>query len=423
MRNSDNVLYKLAREVTLAGADDVAYDGLRVLQHPARFQQFLTGDGLSIVPVTVELWPSLSCDARCPTCPFRISDARNEADAEESLHLINMDVFRWIISSLEEAGVKSVFLTGGGEPLLHPMIGTIAEDLNRSNLSWAGFTNGSQLTPATAERLFRSNPAFFRVSFDAGNARLYRETYGGKGEEFELVKVNIMEAGKVAAKIGYKGFGVGFSLLPNIKDSDLIDIRDALIQFVLLSNGGVAYATFRPRVVHYRNNAVLVPQKWSGQYHNLAQRIRDIVVTPISDSFPGTMRFDHKFGAFSDSDRDIGSTGGWGASWITTIDHLGRGYTMTEMCGSSSREYIWGDLSNGKSFLSQWNSEKRREAQKAIIDQKIGIPVANRFREIDAFLNRVKALYPNSLDKHTALAALEGVNEWDFHKSSRYEFV
>ena len=131
--------------------------------------------------------------------------------------------------------------------------------------------------------------------------------------------------------------------MPNINAADLFDIRTTLIEFIRTSQSGVAYASFRPRVVHYHNNEVVVPQKWSGQYLKLAQIIRDVIVTPISKDFPGAMRFDHKFGAFSDSDRGHASTGGWGAAWVTTIDHLGRGYTITEMCGSSESKYIWGD--------------------------------------------------------------------------------
>ena len=82
MQQLENPLYRLARAATIVGADDVAYDGLRVLQHSSRLKQFLTGDELNIVPVTVELWPALSCDSRCPTCPFRISDARDVADID-----------------------------------------------------------------------------------------------------------------------------------------------------------------------------------------------------------------------------------------------------------------------------------------------------------------------------------------------------
>ncbi len=68
---SPNPLYDLAQRVTATGLDDVAFDGLRVLQHPERFRKFLMGQELDIVPATVQMWPSLSCNVRCPTCPYR----------------------------------------------------------------------------------------------------------------------------------------------------------------------------------------------------------------------------------------------------------------------------------------------------------------------------------------------------------------
>src|SRR6185436_19810692 len=114
---TNNPLYDLAMEVTAVGPDDVSFDGLRVLQHPERFRQFLLGEELDIVTVIVQMWPSLSCDVQCPTCPYRLTDARDKADATDELYLMPLDLFRKTIASLERAGVKSVFLTGGGEPL------------------------------------------------------------------------------------------------------------------------------------------------------------------------------------------------------------------------------------------------------------------------------------------------------------------
>jgi hypothetical protein len=160
----------------------------------------------------------------------------------------------------------------------------------------------------------------------------------------------------------------------------------------------------------------------AGRYENLAQRIDDLVLLPLLKvGLP--VRFDHKFGAFVDSDRLTPPAGGWGSAWITTIDHLGRGYTLTEMCGSTAKKYIWGDLSDGRGFEHHWNSHVRRDAQKSLISGAIAIPVANRFREIDAFLNAAHRVLPYTVRGSTASSLLRDVETWAFHRSSRSEFI
>ena len=104
-----NPLYQLARRVTEIGPDDVAFDGLRVLQHPERFRKFLMGQELDIVPVTVQMWPSRSCDVRCPTCPYRLTYARDEAYRDDARHLMPFDLFKPLVLSLNMPEFKPRF--------------------------------------------------------------------------------------------------------------------------------------------------------------------------------------------------------------------------------------------------------------------------------------------------------------------------
>jgi hypothetical protein len=419
-----NPLYDLARSVTAAGPDDVAFDGLRVLQHPERFRKFLLGDELDIVPVTVQLWPSLSCDVRCPTCPYRMTDARDIADADdENLHLMPLPLFRELIASMKRAGVKSVFLTGGGEPLLHPDLTTMAADMHALGLAWGIFTNGITLNDEIAEKLFRAKPGFFRVSLDAGNRALYKKIYATSPETFDLVKSNVISAGKVARRLGYNWFGVGFAVMPNITHADIVDMRDTFIELIEESQLGVNLASFRPRVVHHHNDQVVVPQKHSGRYRNLAQHIRDEIELPILARYGDRVRIDHKFGAFSDCDRESPPKGGWGGSWIATLDHSASGSIVSHMTGASNNPTGWGSALQGGDFITAWNSERRRHAQKIVIDGTIKLPVANGFRTVDAFLEKVKDTFPEPLDEETVDGLMEGIDDWDIHRSKRPVFV
>jgi organic radical activating enzyme len=423
MHVQSNPLYQLARRVTEIGPDDVAFDGLRVLQHPERLRQFLMGKELEIVPVTVQMWPSLSCNVRCPTCPYRLTDARDEADRDEALHLMPLDLFKPLVRSLKHAGVKAVFLTGGGEPLMHPAIASMAAELHSIGLSWGLFTNGSYLTPELAEKLLRAKPGFFRVSLDAGNPDLYSKIYATDPEAFEVIKSKIIAAGKVAAQLGYNWFGVGFAVMPSASNTDIDDMRETFIQLIDESNMGVNFASFRPRVVHHLKNEVVVPQKWSGRYRDLAQRIRDRVVGPIKERYKGTVRIDHKFGAFADCDRDVSPRGGWGGSWIATLDHSANGSIVSHMTGSSNNPTAWGGALDGGSFLGAWNSQRRRTAQQLVIDGIVRLPVANGFRAVDAFLEKVRDTFPERLSEEAVNSLVDGIERWDFHRSTRPMFV
>jgi pyruvate-formate lyase-activating enzyme len=421
--NPTNALYALARDVTEAGPDDVAFDGLRVLQHPSRMLQFLTGHELDIVPVTVQLWPSLSCDVRCPTCPYRLTDARDKADSDEQLHVMPLPLFKRLVASLKRAGVQSVFLTGGGEPLVHPELLSMVDELSSIGLGWGMFTNGITLTPEIAAHLLRAKPGFFRVSLDAGTAALYSKIYAAPAETFEHVKANVIEAGRVAARLGYNWFGVGFAVMPGLANAELDAMRDTFVDLIERSGRGVNFASFRPRVVHHRGHEVVVPQRWSGRYESLAQQIRTRIVEPVARRYGNAVRIDHKFGAFADCDRQESPRGGWGGSWIATLDHTASGSIVSHMTAASNNPTAWGDALDDGEFLPTWLSERRRAAQRLVLDGAVRLPVANGFRALDAFLERVRTIFPEPLTHSRAEDVLRGVESWEFHRSRRPIFV
>jgi len=336
---------------------------------------------------------------------------------------MSVDLFRNIISSLETAGVKSVFMTGGGEPLIHPSIREMVSILGASSLGWGLFTNGTSLTPSLGQAILEANPGFFRVSLDAGSPKLYKKIYGVSGETFDKVVQNVISTGQLAKEHGFNWFGAGFALLPNVSDSDIVDIRLLLLRLFEETKLGVNFASFRPRVVHFKGSTPVAPQKYAGQYQELARRIRTLVTIPIFEQFGTAVRIDHKFGAFSDCDRPSTPNGGWGASWITTLDHLGRGSSISHLTGSSGNPSAWANSGRWENFSDIWNSPERRSVHNALVAGDLKLPIANGFRSIDAFLEKVKQLFPNPISPSEATELLADVDSWAFHRSSRPIFV
>ena len=299
----------------------------------------------------------------------------------------------------------------------------MVELLKPYRIAWGLFTNGITLTEGIAEQLFHANPGFFRVSLDAGNRRLYRKIYATEPEMFDVVKRNIITAGKHARRIGVNWFGVGFAVMPNTSISDIHDIRDTICELAEESDFGVSLASFRPRVIHHHNNEVVVPQRHSGLYRELAQVIREEIELPVLQKYGDRIRIDHKYGAFSDCDREQSPQGGWGGSWLVSLDHRAEGSIVSHLTGARTNPSAWGSALAGGDFLSAWQSEKRIEAQKRVINGDIPLPVANGFRALDAFIARVKEIFPDPISEARADKLMDGIETWDFHRSRRPEFV
>ena len=163
--------------VSSAGHTHPAYDGLRIFQHPARASLQLADRSTEIFPLTLEMWPSLSCNARCPLCPYRMSGSRDVADTSPELFLSENSTSIGILKEFSRLGGRSVIFTGGGEPLLNPGVVQLAQAAVEYGLRWALFTNGTLLSAALAFRLLSLRPAFLRISVDAGTAAEHNRVY------------------------------------------------------------------------------------------------------------------------------------------------------------------------------------------------------------------------------------------------------
>ncbi len=270
-----------------------------------------------------------------------------------------------------------------------------------------------------------NNDSVFKdlTSLDAGNANLYRKIYAAERDVFELVKANTVAAGRIAAKRGVRWFGVGFAVMPNTSLKDIVDIRETFCELVEESDFGVNLASFRPRVIHHSKNKVVVPQRHNGMYHELAKTIREEIEYPLLERYGDKVRIDHKFGNFSDCDRDEVAKGGWGGSWLATLDHLAQGSIVSHLTGASNNPSAWGSALEGGGFGYAWNSKQRREAQRRVIEGQIKLPMANGFRSVDAFIEKVKRRFPEPLCEEAVDELMEVIESWDFYRSKRPEFV
>jgi radical SAM protein with 4Fe4S-binding SPASM domain len=146
---------------------------LKLLRHTDRIEAMLRGE--ETFPISVELDLSNTCPHDCPFCSFGTS----QSQGYRQQNWVQFPTSRALalIEELAECGVKSVTLTGGGEPLIHKEAHAIIRALNDSPLEWGLVTNGFLLKgPIVAD--IAAGATFVRISLDAGTPETHAFTHG-----------------------------------------------------------------------------------------------------------------------------------------------------------------------------------------------------------------------------------------------------
>lgn len=412
------------RHVQVTGPAHIAFDGLRVLHHPEQFARFLSGRGGDVTPVTVELWPSLSCDARCPTCPYRLSGARDEADRTEDLQLLGVEHAREILHGLAAAGVRSVIFTGGGEPLLHPRLLEIVSEAVRAGLAWALFTNGLSLSAELAQRLLQLGPRFLRVSLDAGAAEPYARTYALDSSAFDRVLANVRSAALIALRLESRSFGLSFTLEPERGAVELHAIRNLLRVLCTEVGPGLSLVAFRPRVIHYRGGKPVCPQPRSTAFGDLVEQIQGEIIYPLlPETRSAGTRMDIKQGLFALAAAQTLPTSSLGSSWMTNVDHEGYGYVTAELAGVSDAGQRWGRILNRDDFAEVWAATPRMTLYERLVRGEMTVPPLHRRSPVDAALQGIYEATEGPVDRELAQEVLQEIAQADLMKSTNGDFI
>ena len=95
-------------------------------------------------PVTLHVALTPACNLECPKCCYRDRASGAELD---------VDLYADALDSLKRVGLKSVELTGGGEPMLHAHVGEIIATALRSGLAVGLCTNGTMMDRVSSDLL------------------------------------------------------------------------------------------------------------------------------------------------------------------------------------------------------------------------------------------------------------------------------
>lgn len=120
-------------------------------------------------PMMVVLSFVYACNAGCPNCPYNNSDIRNEY--RDALYMPE-DMFKKIADECGPHG-SLLRLSGGGEPMLHPLAVPLIEYAKDKGCKVGLITNGSRFTEENLHRLINAGIDAIEFSVDAGDEKTY----------------------------------------------------------------------------------------------------------------------------------------------------------------------------------------------------------------------------------------------------------
>jgi hypothetical protein len=122
-------------------------------QHPQLIHEWRQGRLSRVLPLTLELSPTLVCQLGCPECPFgtaRLAAGRGrirpgQLACPDDLRTASEETTRAIIDRCANAGVLGALWTGGGEPTIWEPLPEMLRYSHQRGLANGLYTNAIQI--------------------------------------------------------------------------------------------------------------------------------------------------------------------------------------------------------------------------------------------------------------------------------------
>jgi len=335
----------------------------KIVYHKENFSAFLEGRDEDITPVCVELVPSILCNFNCPSCTYRQNGSKYFAKE----HLVNGGImseptFDSIASDLARLNVKSVIITGGGEPSMNPNYLNFMKKLKQGHFDLGLYSNAG-LIGKDIESILETRPRFIRLSMNAGDAKTHRTMYRTK-DMFQKVVHNVINAGKIKSNMSNceTTLGVGFIMgSRNSSDSQLDSIAQTLKILASESNGGINYAAFRPEVQYFTTNLktkkfeVCKDQPNLESFKNMFERLEERVKKPLEGSGMKILITKVGFEQLSQLYKDGKNLA---APWSISLNYDGLPHLLSEANGNP--DYCFASRKDERLYDS-WHSLKKKQ--------------------------------------------------------------
>lgn len=201
-------------------------------------------------PINVEIDLSNRCSLGCSWCHFAHTHVRGPLvgsekpdNYEDTGDQFDQSVLYKTLLELDNAGVKSVTWSGGGEPTLYPWFNdTLLFASLETNLAQGIYTHGGHIDEDRA-RLMKERMSWVYISLDANTAAAYSTYKGVHENRFRKVMDGIK---RLVAAEGDATIGLGYL----VGEHNFGTVEDAV---ALAKQLEVDYIQFRP-IILFENN-------------------------------------------------------------------------------------------------------------------------------------------------------------------------
>lgn len=335
----------------------------KIVYHKENFCAFLEGRDEDITPVCVELVPSILCNFNCPSCTYRQNGSKYFAKN----NLVNGGImseatFDSVAFDLARLHVKSVIITGGGEPSMNPNYLSYIQRLKQGHFD-VGLYSNAGLIGEDIESILETEPRFIRLSMNAGDAKTHRTMYGTKNM-FETVVNNVIAAGKIKSNMPSceTTLGLGFIMgARNSSDAQLDSIAKTLQLIADKSTGGINYVAFRPEVQYFVTN--LITKKYEvcesqpnlESFRNMYERLEEKVKKPLDGSGMKILITKVGFEQLSEPYKDGKNLA---APWSISLNYDGMPHLLSEANGNP--DYCFASRKDERLYDS-WHGKKKKD--------------------------------------------------------------
>lgn len=138
------------------------------------------------------------CNARCPNCPYTISEIRSNYKDQAFMSELTFKIIADQCGEYE----SYIRISGGGEPMLHPKAVELLLYAKKVGAKVGLITNGSRFTEENTKTLLEANIDMIEFSVDAGDAATYEIVRPGL--DWETLVKNVERMLNIRNKMGSK---------------------------------------------------------------------------------------------------------------------------------------------------------------------------------------------------------------------------
>jgi cyclic pyranopterin phosphate synthase len=331
------------------------FSPLKLFSHMDRLHQWWRGD--NVYPITLELGPATVCNHYCTWCMHGayFGKHRNDAGVVKSNpdnSIMKFDFYKRVLDECIPLGIKSVILSGSGEPFMNPEIGRFIEYTSQSGVDLALITNGSVIRERHIDPAV-SCATWIRVSLDAGTSETRQRVHRTAEDDFENTLANMRRMAEAKRRLRANvQLGAQIALCPE-------NVHEIYEVARVSKDCGMDYTQIKPVIFHPKTSDAQLEREF---FLNALESARDTRRKLEDDHFKVYVKED-QFGAILADNHEVGVYEECYANFFPIIEANGIVYYCSQTRGLP--EFALGDL-NRNTFREIWESPRRQEIFRSI---------------------------------------------------------